>query len=118
MITTNILLVDDHPLVRNLTLKLVRFAGYRADAVATGAEALAALDGGRFDILLTDFRLGGALNGVELAANAESKHPGIGVIVMTAYTRVELGPLPARYRLLEKPFSVDELAAATAALQR
>jgi CheY-like chemotaxis protein len=53
----NILVVEDNDIERDHVVKMVGDAGVRTTAVASGAEALAALEAQRFDCLVLDLRL-------------------------------------------------------------
>ncbi len=52
-----LLVVDDVPVNRQLALLLLQRLGYRADAVASGSEALAALQSTSFDIVFMDVQM-------------------------------------------------------------
>ena len=49
-----ILLVDDNTVVRDMLVDLVASLGYRADAAASGQEALELFDRGQYSLVLTD----------------------------------------------------------------
>ncbi|MBD2717408.1 ATP-binding protein [Synechococcus sp. FACHB-909] len=52
-----LLVVDDVPVNRQLALLLLQRLGYRADAVASGPEALAALQATPFDVVFMDVQM-------------------------------------------------------------
>ncbi len=52
-----LLVVDDVPVNRQLALLLLQRLGYRADAVASGSEALAALQATPFDVVFMDVQM-------------------------------------------------------------
>ena len=54
--STSLLIVDDDPLIRMVTLELLESTGYLLDAVADGVAAWEMLDGdaSRFDLVLLD----------------------------------------------------------------
>ncbi len=53
-----VLLVDDSPFFRDMLAPLIKAAGYRVIAVASGGEALTALkSGGRIDLVVTDVEM-------------------------------------------------------------
>ncbi len=81
-----VLLVDDHPALREGTAELV---GHEADvevvaAVGSLNEARAALDGGGIDVLVLDIRLQDE-HGLDLLAAARAAEPPVPTVVWTAY---------------------------------
>jgi PAS domain S-box-containing protein len=116
MRTPSVLVVEDHPLVRDVALQFVEMLGYDALAVESAATALETLKSKSFDVILTDIQLGQGLDGVELARIAERMRPGLGVVLMSGYTaeHIHLERLPGHYLFLNKPFTRDGLAAALA----
>lgn len=57
--TTRILSVDDDPVQRRLQQAILQGPKYRVTEAASGGEALAALDGARFDVVLLDKQMPG-----------------------------------------------------------
>ena len=79
-----ILVVDDDQLVRDMTLRRLTKLGYRAIAAASGTEALEALaSGADVDLLLTDIRMPGGLDGPALAQEARRLRPQIKVLFVS-----------------------------------
>jgi len=114
-----VLVVDDEPIAReNLVHALIR-AGYEADHAADSRAALAELNRARYDLLLTDLRLGeqSELDGIGLMERARKLHPGLEVVVMTGYATVP-GAVTAMnrgaYSYLAKPLNLDEVRALSA----
>jgi signal transduction histidine kinase len=92
-----ILVVDDDREVRAALADLLTRWGVRFDCAADAAEALARIESGaRYGLVLADYRLPGALNGLDLIAAIEQRHPV---------------PLPAR-ALITGDFNPDLIAAA------
>ena len=82
--TKNLLVVDDDRQVLKFITEMLRDAGYDTVTCERFADAKAFLANSRPDLLLTDIRLG-AFNGLQLAIYAQSRHPGIPIIVLTGY---------------------------------
>jgi two-component system response regulator PilR (NtrC family) len=83
-----VLVVDDEPDLRTLyELTLLR-EGYRVDAAATLAEALAQLDAKKFDAVITDMRLPDG-HGLDLLRRMAADQRSERCIVMTAYGSAE-----------------------------
>jgi len=86
LLTRNIMLVDDSAFFRDLLAPLIKAAGYQVVAVASAAQALAAIKSGtRADIVVTDIEMPG-MDGFELAAalRANTATAAIPVIALSA----------------------------------
>ena len=85
-----ILVVDDHVANCVPLVKLFRFAGIGARCAAAGAEALAALAGHRFDVVLLDVMMPD-MDGFAVleAIRADPQHAAVAVLMYSAMTDVE-----------------------------
>jgi two-component system response regulator HydG len=102
---------DDMALVETLSDGLSD-AGYEVEGVGSSREAVALLEAGGFDALVTDLRMPGE-DGLGLLAISRKLAPDRPVIVMTAYSAVDSAIESIRlgaYHYLTKPFKVGELA--------
>lgn len=112
-----VLLVEDEPVLRELTADILAEAGYHVTEAGDGTSAMDMLQSeARIDLLLSDIRLPGA-DGYELAAAGFSLRPRLKVVLMTGYAPT---PLPAQlhdrvHTVLQKPFAIDSLPEAIAA---
>ena len=109
-----ILLVDDEDLVRLGTAEMLRDMGPEVRCAAGGAEALDLLASALpADAVVTDFKMP-QMDGAELAARIRQIRPGLPVLLITGYTGAnqQACDLPR----LAKPFGMNELADALAAL--
>ncbi len=104
-----VLVVEDNDDVRDSLAHMLRHWGLDCVACADGAAALAAWvdvhSGQHFDIVLCDWRLPGAFNGIALIHRLR-EHPAAAdcaFILMTGEPQDSLGPLPADVQLLTKP---------------
>lgn len=81
-----IVVVEDHTLVREGTAELLdRAAGLRVIGQAGSAEeALGLVASAAPDVLLADVELPG-MNGIDLARQVTSAHPGVRVLILSAY---------------------------------
>jgi CheY-like chemotaxis protein len=116
----SVLLVEDDVLVGVVTESLLVSAGYQVTRANDAVEALAALRGGRFDILVTDVRMPGAMNGVDLAREATRRNPRLKVLLCSGWTAENLGPgvTDAPWPLLPKPYDEAQLRRALDELRR
>jgi len=118
-----ILLVDDEPLVRKATSRLLRSLGYTVLAAESGEVALALanqhLDD--IDLVLTDVVMP-EMNGLDLARELSRRSPSLKILFMSGFTDgvlAERGVLKPGVMYLQKPIQRDELASClTSALGR
>jgi len=109
-----ILVVEDEPSVRGVTVKMVEQLGYVALAAASGAEALemSKAQSGTIALLLTDVVMPN-MNGRQLAAELAGTRPDMKVLYLSGYTEsvaIQHGIVDASVPFLPKPFSRDALA--------
>ena len=88
--STRILLVDDHPLVREgLRARLAEVAGIDVVGEAGNAdEAFARVDMLRPDLVLMDVGMK-QVNGIELTARLRERHPSLRVLMLSMYDNPE-----------------------------
>ena len=111
-----VLIVDDHPVVREgLVAALEDESDIRiAGAVGSAEEALRTVGTARPDVILLDLELPG-LGGVEAIPRLAAARPGAGIVVLTAYDADErvLGAVRAGARgYVLKGVSIEEIARA------
>jgi two-component system response regulator DevR len=75
-----ILLVDDHPMVRHSLTAVLRAAGHGVTVAADCAEVRPLLEDGRFDLLLLDYHLPDG-SGLELLREFADRLPGRTVLL-------------------------------------
>jgi DNA-binding NarL/FixJ family response regulator len=82
--TMNILLVDDHPLLRGGMRILLRTldAGLDMDEASNCAQALELMDGRSYDLVLLDLNMPG-LNGLDALAALRDAAPGTPLVVLS-----------------------------------
>jgi DNA-binding NarL/FixJ family response regulator len=86
----NIMLVDDHPLVRDgLRARLEAVPHFRVVAEAdSGSEALALADVGGIDLVLMDITMRDG-SGIDATARLNAHHPGIAVLMLSMHDKLE-----------------------------
>lgn len=109
-----IMVVEDDPSVRKLTVRLLAELGYVTIEAQDGASALRALaEVPRIDLFFTDVVLPGGMNGAILARKAKALRPDLKILYMSGYTRnavLHNGELDTGVQLLTKPFRRVDLA--------
>src|SRR5206468_5641762 len=111
-----ILVVDDEPFVCDAVKMMLNFDGHTVDVAASGKEALALFDPGKYDLVITDFAMP-AMKGDELAAAIKARAPQQPVVLITAYAEMLQSsghPLPGVDLVLSKPFLLENLREAIA----
>ena len=109
-----VLVVEDDERVRAYSAEALRELGYRVIEARSGAAALDVLERGETPSLLFTDVVMPEMSGPQLATAATKKLPSLKVLFTTGYTRnaiVHNGVLDAGTQLLQKPFSIDQLAA-------
>ncbi len=88
--TVHIMLVDDHPLVRDgLRARLEAVPHFRVVAEAgSGTEALAMLASSRVDLVLMDITMRDG-SGIDATAELGRSHPGIAVLILSMHDKLE-----------------------------
>jgi CheY-like chemotaxis protein len=81
-----ILLAEDEPSNRKVTMLMLEHLGYRANAVANGIEALQAMEHQTYDVVLMDVKMP-EMDGLETTRIIRQRWPNDGprIIAITAY---------------------------------
>ena len=102
-----VLLVDDHRQLRRLLAMTLASEGYAVTEAGTADQALELLKGGLDPILLvSDVRVPGQINGLQLAREARKLVPSMAVLLQTGFTDLIVTEFP----VLQKPYNPTELA--------
>ncbi len=109
-----VLLVEDEDPVRLFSARALRNKGYKVVEAKTGEAALELLDGGPYDLLVTDMVMP-RVDGAQVIREARKLLPDLPVICISGYTEEsvlkEVESLD-KLRFLSKPFSLKQLAGA------
>ncbi len=113
--TEAVLVVEDDPQVRGVTVRAMQSGGYRVVAAASGRDALrlVAAELARVRLLVTDVVMPG-IDGPSLAAELCRRYPGLRVLYVSGYVDDALGKrgaLAPGAELLAKPFTAASLLA-------
>ena len=106
-----VLVVDDEERVRKLLTRLLQEEGHRVRAASSGREALEALEGEAYDLVLTDLTMPG-MSGMDLLSEIREKWPEMSVILITAFGTVESAVEAMHkgaFHYITKPFKLDEV---------
>ena len=84
-----ILVVDDEEGIREFLADTLADDGHEVVQASDGLAALQRLHERAFDVMITDLRMPGALDGVDVLRKAKADQPELEVIVLTAYGTVD-----------------------------
>lgn len=105
-----VLLVEDEPVIRELTAETLQAAGFLVVEASSAEDAIAALQTAPIDVLVTDVHLPGA-SGIELARITREIRPEAGIVYATGDAAVALVDA-AHEAVLSKPYDADRLLGA------
>src|SRR3546814_19660349 len=80
-----ILVAEDDTAVKSFVSRALTHRGHKVTSVEDGVQALEALDGDRFDLLITDIVMP-SLDGIGLALTVAKDFPALPVPLMTGYS--------------------------------
>ena len=106
-----ILLVEDDPLIRELVVEVLREEGFDVVHAANGEEALAWYGRRIVDLLITDVKLPGSVDGWQIAERCREHDPGLPVIYATGFSPVAPRPVPGSLTL-QKPYLPQDIVRA------
>jgi DNA-binding NtrC family response regulator len=105
-----ILLVEDEPMLRLIGADALADAGYEVIEAASADEALALLEAvEEVQILFTDIRMPGSMNGLELAEMVHARWPHMKILITSGDTWPPKGAIPDDGRFLAKPYKIASL---------
>jgi DNA-binding NtrC family response regulator len=110
----SILVVDDHKAQRKNLAFYLKSQGYAVDSAESGEEAISKIDSCSFDIVISDYKLGG-MSGHELMLKAREVQPPLEFIIVSGYGTVPLAVEIIRdgaADFLTKPFEYPVVQAA------
>jgi CheY-like chemotaxis protein len=105
-----VLVVEDDFLVRAMVVDYLRDNDCRVIEADSGEDAVALIDGQdqELDVLFTDIRLGGTLNGWDVAEIFRHRFPNVRVIYASGYS-IEPRRDIMGSKFFNKPYRVDEI---------
>jgi CheY-like chemotaxis protein len=110
-----ILVAEDDPRVRRVSVRRLQDLGYRVIEVDNGPAALEVLRReGDVDLLFTDVVMPGGMSGIDLARKAREFRPALKVVFTSGYAEqaiIESGMPTVQTGWLAKPYNSRDLAA-------
>ena len=106
-----ILVVDDDPAMLEMMRLTLTKEGFVVETAATAAQARSVLDGGAFDLVVSDIYLGDA-TAIDLLDHIHKTNVDAAVILVTAQGTIETAAAANQagvFDYLSKPFELDQL---------
>lgn len=115
MAATRILLVEDEGLIRMIAADVLRANGFDVVEAWDSTEAARVLEEvAGFDVLMTDVRMPGPADGIDVAVHARRRNPDISVLILSGYSprlKERLDALRLNVISFAKPYDMDEVMA-------
>jgi DNA-binding NtrC family response regulator len=102
-----ILIVDDEPGIRKLLAVSFKREGYDVHVASSGSEAMKVCESETFDVMLSDVRMPGGVNGHQLVRWLVVRAPATRVVLMSGFDDIQCencGFAQEPCSLLPKPF--------------
>jgi two-component system, NtrC family, response regulator AtoC len=108
---SKILVIDDQDGMRRSLVILLRKEGYSVEEAENGARAIAYLESGQFDLVITDLKMSPG-TGLDVLYYILERHPQTDVVIMTGYGTVDSAVLAMKlgaFDYIVKPFKNEEI---------
>jgi len=107
-----ILVIEDDKTFCKTIVNLLQQEGYDVESAGNSEQALKVAENGTFDLIISDVRLPGKIDGIEVVRRIKTSEQGIKtvVIIMTGYTDEDAPKRAGAIGINEyilKPFSLD-----------
>jgi len=107
-----VLVVEDNAVVRMGILSAIQDEGYLALSACDADEALIKLSNhAEVDVLFTDIRMPGSMDGLALANRIRQSHPGMEIIIASGNLHPTADRMPSRALFLPKPYNALQIGA-------
>ena len=111
--STEILIIDDNPDIRNILNDLIGDAGYKTRVAANYNQALTEIDKKLPDVAIIDVKLDkGDNDGIELLNHIKSKNKEVPVIIISGHANIEMAIKSLKsgaFEFIQKPFDQERL---------
>jgi two-component system, NtrC family, nitrogen regulation response regulator NtrX len=111
--STEILIIDDNPDIRNILNDLIKDEGYQTRVAANYNQALAEIDKKLPDVAIIDVKLDkGDNDGIELLTHIKKKNNDIPVIIISGHANIEMAIKSLKsgaFEFIQKPFDQNRL---------
>ena len=107
-----ILIVEDDPFLRMLTVEFVNEAGFETLEACDADQAIAILESNsKITVLFTDINMPGSMDGLKLARVVSNRWPVIEILIASGHVLLQQADLPPNGRFLRKPYRTAAMIA-------
>jgi CheY-like chemotaxis protein len=107
-----ILIVEDDPFLRMLTVEFVNEAGFETLEACDADQAIAILESNsKITVLFTDINMPGSMDGLKLARVVSNRWPVIEILIASGHVLLQQADLPPNGRFLRKPYRAAAMIA-------
>ncbi|MBI4714866.1 MAG: response regulator [Nitrospirae bacterium] len=109
--SSQILVVDDEALIREVLTRKLKESGYRIQTAENAFDALEKIRGNGFSVILSDIMMPG-MDGISLLKKVRAQNPDTAVVMITALSNVNSAVESLRlgaYDYIIKPFNLEEV---------
>lgn len=107
----SIMIIDDEPIVGKRLKRLFEKDGYAVEIFTRGSLALNELENKKYDIIITDLKMG-RVDGMQILNTAREKYPDTKIIIISGLSKNELvldALKKGAFSFIFKPFKINEL---------
>ena len=106
---SSVLVVEDEIIVRLMLAQNLRDFGYNVIEASNADEALTVFEVTRPDIIVTDLRMPGSIDGMGLCATVRTYYPDLPVVIVSGHLDAQTVETDPHTLFLPKPCSIVEL---------
>ncbi len=106
-----IIVIDDEKIVCNMCQRVLEAEGYQVEAFTDSVLALARIKEKRFDVVVTDLKMG-KVSGMDILREVNERYPDTKVIMLTAYASLDAAIEAIREKIFDffpKPVKIEDL---------
>lgn len=104
-----ILVVEDELLIRFMLSDELRECGYQVIEACDATEALEILDSSAPDLIISDVRMPGPIDGLDMLARVKERLPELPVIIVSAHLHPERAMIDGAIEFVAKPYRFEQV---------
>jgi two-component system, response regulator PdtaR len=114
-----VLVVEDTPMQRFDAVSMIERAGFETLEAASADDAISILESSpNVDVVFTDIKMPGSMDGLKLAAAIKARWPSITVVATSGVMDIRDEQLPEGCLFVPKPYSAEQVVGALQGMVR